>query len=110
MGGPGGPPAGGRVPLVTNQTAAVQVGTRSQIGISSERKLGRKAQCQPSSQVSARPTPTSRASLTGESAPQENEGNTTICARSASIAPTEATGTAVGPSGVVSVGEPVPRR
>ncbi len=56
-------------------------------------KLGRKAQCQPSRRMSAKPTATSRTALNGESAPSAKKGSATICAKSATTAIVQATRT-----------------
>src|SRR5262249_39087906 len=88
--------AGRLMPRVAKKTAAVHVGTRSQNGTSSERNVGRKAQCQPTSQVIAVATARSSASFQGEPPPSANAGSRTICVRSASTAITRAARTLPG--------------
>src|SRR5207247_4703065 len=101
--GPGGsaPMGGGGAgastgPRVAMRTAAVQLGTRSKNGTSSERKAGRKAQCQPTRTIIAIATSTSRASLTGEDQPSANRGRRPIWTKSAAIATTRAVFTRPG--------------
>ena len=71
-------------------TAAVQLGTRSQTGIISEKKAGTNAQCQPTSATIAIPTTTSRASFKGETQPPTNSGRSPSCTASATTPRTRA--------------------
>ena len=75
---------------VTKKTAAVQVGNRSNPGISSAPIVGRNAQCHPRSSTKTSAARTSRATSAGDNPPAANNGKKPIWIASTAIATSQA--------------------